>query len=266
MMRVIAAVRLCAFMCLVPLIVVSHTLVHAATRSLVMARIFHRVCCIIFGLRVRWFGDPLGNGATAIHRSLYVSNHISYLDILVLGAHVPGVFVAKEDVAGWPLFGYLATLQKTVFISRARTALAIARDKVAERLNEGHDIILFPEGTSSDGAGVLPFKAGLFSVLLQDGGESAVEVRPLAIRLLRHNGQPVYNNQISLDAYAWYGDMTLLPHLWHLAQQRTLEIGVCVMPALSPARYADRKALANAAEQSVRDGFASMAQAAGGPA
>ena len=95
---------------------------------------------------------------------LFVANHISYLDITVLGSLIAGSFVAKTEVARWPLFGWLAKLQRSVFVDRQVRSTAQQRDAIAERLAAGDALILFPEGTSGDGNRVLPFKSALFSV------------------------------------------------------------------------------------------------------
>lgn len=130
---------------------------------------YHRICLRILGMRVERHGE--GNGR---HPTLFVVNHCSYLDIAVLGSLIGGSFVAKAEVAGWPLFGWLAKLQRTVFVDRQRRAgVSGQRDEIANRLEAGDDLILFPEGTSSDGNRILPFKTALFAV-----AERRVAARP----------------------------------------------------------------------------------------
>ena len=109
------------------------------------------------------------------HPVIYLCNHISYLDVLVLGSMLDGCFVAKSEVASWPGFGFLAKLQKTIFIVRERRALKQSRKSIADAMQKDHDIILFPEGTSTDGWDVMQFKAGLLGIFFPDekgaGGE-----------------------------------------------------------------------------------------------
>ena len=95
---------------------------------------------------------------------LFAANHVSYLDITVLGSLLDASFIAKTEVAGWPLFGWLARLQRSVFIDRRARSTAHQRDSIAARLAAGEALILFPEGTSGDGNRLLPFKSALFSV------------------------------------------------------------------------------------------------------
>ena len=119
--------------------------------------VYHRAICRLLGVRIRIVGNPPRRGPV-----LLVANHVSWLDICVLTALAPVVFVAKREVATWPLFGLLAKLQRSVFIDRTRRAAT--RDtnaEIAARLAEGDPVVLFAEGTSSDGNRVLPFRSSL---------------------------------------------------------------------------------------------------------
>ena len=119
---------------------------------------YHRWCCRILGFRVRLIGKP-----TAERPALFAANHVSYTDITILGSLIPGSFIAKAEVAKWPFFGWLAKLQRTVFVDRQIRSTAIQRDAISERLVAGDALILFPEGTSGDGNRPLPFKTALFA-------------------------------------------------------------------------------------------------------
>jgi len=107
---------------------------------------YHRWCCRILGFRVRMIGTP-----TLERPVLFAANHVSYTDITILGSLIPGSFIAKAEVAKWPFFGWLAKLQRTVFVDRQIRSAAIQRDAICERLIVGDALILFPEGTSGDG-------------------------------------------------------------------------------------------------------------------
>ena len=136
---------------------------------------YHRWCCRILGVRVRRIGRPI-----TARPVLFASNHVSYLDIEVLGSLIPGSFIAKDEVAGWPLFGWLARLQRSVFIDRQVRSTREQRDSIAGRLAANEALILFPEGTSSDGNRVLPFKSALFSVA-DHAASGGVIVQPVSI-------------------------------------------------------------------------------------
>ena len=124
-----------------------------------MPLLYHRTVCFILGIRVHVHGKR-----SDVTPTLYVCNHISYLDIEVLGSRVPGSFVAKAEVATWPFFNVLARAQRTIFIERRSGKTSASRDQMMKRLDTGDNLMLFPEGTSSDGTRVLPFRTALFGV------------------------------------------------------------------------------------------------------
>ena len=171
-------------------------------------RFYHRCCCRILGLRVRRIGEP-----TTARPVLFAANHVSYLDITIFGSLIAGSFIAKREVARWPLFGWLAKLQRSVFIDRQVRSTLEQRDSIAGRLGAREALILFPEGTSGDGNRVLPFKSALFSVA--DHAPSApVTVQPVSIAYTRLDGMPIGRRYRAL--FAWYGGMAMAPHLWTL--------------------------------------------------
>lgn len=148
-----------------------------------LPRFYHRLCVRIMGFNVVVRGQRLREPPV-----LFVCNHISYLDITVLGAVIPGCFVAKAEVSGWPLFGLLAKLQRSVFIRRARVDVARHGNELAERMAAGDNLILFPEGTSSDGTRVLPFRSGLLAAAETSVGSGRVKVQPVSIAYTQLNG------------------------------------------------------------------------------
>lgn len=244
-MRMLAAVvKIAVFFTGVAVIVPVHFAVFLLTQSMVMTRVFHRWGCFVFNVRVRNYGQvflPPDEKA----RVLYVGNHISYFDILVLGGHIPASFVAKSEVAGWPIFGFLSRLQNTVFIERKRLAADTARKQLLDAFHRGANLILFPEGTSGDGRDVLPFRAGLLEAVLT-GVEPDLRlwVQPFAITIAAVDGQGAAKMGAKRDVYAWYGDMTLAPHLVKLAMAKRVDIDVQYLPPVDPAAYTGRKALA----------------------
>jgi 1-acyl-sn-glycerol-3-phosphate acyltransferase len=202
-----------------------------------LPRFYHRQCCRIFGLKVRRIGQPVG-----ARPALFVSNHVSYIDISVLGSQIAGSFVAKSEVAGWPFFGWLAKMQRCVFVDRQVRSTAEQRDAIAERLAAKDALILFPEGTSSDGNFVLPFKSSLFSVVFNRQSDQPIAVQPVSIAYTRLDGLPIGRQMRPF--FAWYGDMTLPPHLWHFLGLGTVEVVVEFHAPTTVSEWRSRKELA----------------------
>lgn len=171
--------------------------------------IYHRVVCFILGIRIEIYGKP--SRATP---TLFVGNHVSYLDVEVLSSILPVSFIAKSEVAGWPVFGWLARLQRTVFIERRRHATRAGHDGIQRRLDAGDDLVLFPEGTSSDGTRVLPFRSALLGATQVRQGRDPVPVQPVTIAYARLDGIPV--GRLCRPFFTWFGDMELAPHLWNM--------------------------------------------------
>jgi lyso-ornithine lipid O-acyltransferase len=202
-----------------------------------LPRFYHRCCCHILGLRVCALGAPIRR-----RPALFVANHVSYIDIAVLGSLVEGSFVAKSEVAAWPLFGWLAKLQRSVFVDRRVRSTARQRDAIGARLAAGDALILFAEGTSSDGNRVLPFKSALLSAAAGDGALAPVAVQPVSLAYTRLDGIPIGRHYRPF--FAWYGAMELMPHLWRMLGLGTVEAVVEFHPPTALADCGTRKALA----------------------
>lgn len=214
---------------------------------------FHSACLRVMNIELRLSGAALIPGP-----GLIVCNHISYLDIPVLGAIIPGCFVAKSEVAGWPLFGFLARLQRTVFVRRQRSQAGKQRDQIGARLEEGALLILFPEGTSSDGAQVLAFKSALFAVADQEVNGAPLKVQPVSLACTKLNDLPMQPSE--RDFYAWYGDMDLAPHLWQFLGLGKVTVELVVHPPLTLQQAGSRKDLARVAQAAVVAGHAQSMQ------
>jgi 1-acyl-sn-glycerol-3-phosphate acyltransferase len=217
---------------------------------------YHRFLCRLFGIRVTVVGRPVCSSGV-----LMVANHTSYFDILVLSSAARVSFVAKSEVASWPLFGTLARLQETVFIERAKRSQTVeARDLIRERLAQGDALVLFPEGTSNDGNRVLSFKSALMGAAEAELGTDAqgrvrhVPVQPVSVSYVGLYGLPMARDMRPL--FAWYGDMELVPHLWEAMQTGPFEVVVEFHEATSVDTEGSRKALAVVAEAAVRRGQA----------
>lgn len=197
----------------------------------------------LLGLGLKTLGAPLrGPGAV-------VANHSSWLDIFALNARKRIYFVSKAEVSRWPAIGWLARATGTVFITReVRDAPAQARLFEA-RLRAGHRLLFFPEGTSSDGRRVLPFKSTLFEAFFTQDLQASLAVQPVSV---------IYRAPDGADPrfYAWWGDMGFGAHLLRvLAARRQGRVTVLYHPPLKVADYSDRKALAAACEAAVRAGM-----------
>lgn len=211
--------------------------------------LWQRGICRIFGIKVLIEGAPLTSRQT-----LFVANHVSYLDIPVIGCVLKASFIAKKEVAGWPVFGTLSRLQQTAFISRARGDAQKEKNALSNMIAEGKSLILFPEGTSTDGRDVVPFKSSLFSLTLDDG-QRALMIQPVTLRVEAVDGRSPEDQSVR-DLYAWYGDMTMPPHLKAFAGSKGAVIRLIFHEPIDPRGYADRKTLADACCAAVRSGIA----------
>lgn len=193
------------------------------------------------GIRTIVSGQPVHGG------TLFVSNHISWADIPVYGGALGVAFVAKAEVGSWPLIGRMAARVGTIFVARERRGETGAQaEAIRDRLRAGGDVMLFAEGTTSDGLGVLPFRSSLFAA-----ADAAARVQPVAIAWQAADGAPLSAER--LRQVAWIGDDPLLPSVNAVARERTRALLTLLEP-LAPA--ADRKALAQAAHGAVAAAYA----------
>lgn len=217
---------------------------HAPRRADALARWFHARAAARLGIELRITGTP-----NPARPTLFVCNHVSYLDIAAIGSVLETCFVAKGEVATWPAIGGLARLQRTLFVARRREAVAEQVAAIRDRLDAGDNLVLFAEGTSTDGRAVRRFKPALFAALPAD-----VAVQPMWIAYRALDGQPLDDK--TRDRIAWHGEMTLLPHLLHLAGRRRVAVDIGFAPPFRVAGFPDRKAVASACESRVAKGLA----------
>jgi 1-acyl-sn-glycerol-3-phosphate acyltransferase len=214
----------------------------------VIAAGYYRVLCTLLRLRVRVVGEPVRD-----HAVLFISNHVSWADILVIGSLAPVAFVSKREVADWPLVGVTARLQRTVFVDRSRrhqTGDAIA--EIVNRLASGTSVVLFPEGTSSDGNRVLPFRSALIGAVKEAGSraESGILIQPMSICYTGLHGIPMGRQHRPL--VAWYGDLDFLPHIKAFIARGAIDVVVSYGDPVVADATADRKAMAKSLEGAVR--------------
>ena len=197
----------------------------------------------VMGLRLQVQGQPMrASGAM-------VANHASWLDILALNAAARVFFVAKSEVAGWPGIGALARVAGTVFIARDRQQAAEQKVLFEARLAAGHRLLFFPEGTSSDGARVLPFKSTLFEAFFAPSLRARMHIQPVSVIYTAPSGQDA-------RLYGWWGGMEFGAHFAQiLSQTRRGSVRLIFHPALALRDMPDRKALARACESAVRQGM-----------
>ena len=217
------------------------------------ARVYWAVFARLIGLQVRVIGVPPATGQG--RRVIYAANHCSWLDIPVLGGRLEACFISKDEIARWPGVSLVARLGRTVFVTRKRRATGRERDDMRARLEGGDDLLLFPEGTSSDGSRVLPFRSAFFSLA---EGDIVPLIQPISVVYDRLGGLPTRRSTRSV--FAWYGDMDLASHFWRLAQWRGMRATILMHPPLDPKDFANRKLLAQAAWDAVAGGAATMRQ------
>ena len=202
-----------------------------------------RAAFFLLGIRFESHGSPM-QGAGAV-----VANHSSWLDIFALNARKRIYFVSKSEVAGWPGIGWLARATGTVFIKRDRREAAAQIAVFQARLAAGHKLLFFPEGTSTDGQRVLPFKPTLFAAFFDDGLRDTLQIQPVTVNYTAPDGaDPRF--------YGWWGDMDFGPHLLTtLAAYKQGKISVTYHAPVHVRDFQDRKALAKATEHTVRAGL-----------
>ena len=214
--------------------------------ALIIPFFHHKLASLILGLEIIVEGKP-----TKAKKTLFIANHISYFDIIVIGSIIPGRFIAKSELSKWPVFGFLSKLTKTIFVHRLSNHALKQISFIQERLSELDRLILFPEGTSSDGSRVLPFKSSLFEAPIKVGAT----VQPITIRYTEVNGMPVDRWQKPL--LAWYGDMDLFPHLWKALSLGTIKVELIFHEPISPSDFKDRKELAKYCHKKIQLGAVS---------
>lgn len=235
---------------LLPVQMLALSLGHSVMRRL--PRWWHRIMCRIIGLRVRT------HGALCPDRPLLLAaNHASWKDILVLGSAADVVFIAKSEVRTWPVFGWLARLQRSVFVERQeRRSTGNQISEVAERLAAGEVVVLFAEGTTSDGNRVLPFKSSLFgaaTAALPHAPDGVVHIQPVSIAYVGLHG--VAMGRYHRPVAGWPGDVALGPHLLRVIRGGALDVEVVFAEPMRFDASTDRKKTARLAEARVREGL-----------
>jgi 1-acyl-sn-glycerol-3-phosphate acyltransferase len=241
-----------AFICVSTLILAPLQVVAMKTglwRETIILKLWHRALLKGLGIRVH------ATGTLSDNRPLLVAaNHISWTDILVLGSLVDVQFIAKSELEGWPLLGWLSKLQRTVFIERERRRKSGDQaSEIATRLGKGDAMVLFAEGSTGDGNILLPFKSTLFgaaSMAISEGAAQEVFIQPVAIAYTRLHGVAFGRQDRGISA--WIGDEELLPHLMGLLAQRALDVEVHFGEPVVFSQGSNRKETAKLVESRVQ--------------
>lgn len=207
-------------------------------------RWYHRLCCKIFRIKVITEGR-IDEGDHVV----YISNHVSYFDIPVIASVLKTAFVAKLDVADWPLFGTLGRLQKTFFISRNPRHAEREKDTFKARLDDPLPLVLFAEGTSTLGEKIVPFKSTLFEVFLNRNSR----LQPMTLSILEVDRIRTADKD-QKDIYAW-GDLEIPEHMWRFAKMRGCTIKLTFQESILSLSYNDRKQLSIDCYQRVLEGL-----------
>lgn len=206
---------------------------------------YHRAVCRLLGIRL-----TIEGGVARDRPVLIVANHVSWLDIPVLSAVAPLSFIAKKEVGTWPFVSSLARLQRTVFVDRTRrTAVGQVASEMRRRLDQGDALVLFAEGTSTDGNRVMPFKTALFAAAFSDANPDLC-VQTLSLTYTRLHGIPL--GRADRSFVGWYGDMEMGDHAWSLLKAGPLDVRITIGEPVPLTEFADRKQLAEHTENAVR--------------
>lgn len=236
---------------LIPLQLLFLKILPSAARKL--PQWYHRNVCRLLGLRLKIEGS-----LTSVSSLLLISNHTSWLDIPVLSTIAPLSFVSKEEVKSWPFVSILAKLQRSLFINRLRRADTRKKaNEIFSRLSEGDVLVLFGEGTSTDGNRVLPFKSSLFasvlpstpSSLINNSRVDYVSVQMVSIVYTSLHGVPL--GRADRSDVGWFGDMEFLTHAWEVLKRGPLDAVVSIGIPVALEKFLDRKSLAKHAEQAI---------------
>lgn len=208
-----------------------------------MAQLFYKGAGIICGLRVRVQGeiDPA-------RPLMLISNHSSYLDVFIIGSLVPVSFTPKKEVRSWPVIGFLCVLGDCIFVERRPSEMQAAAAEMKKRLARGKVLCLFPEGTTSDGYHLKPFKSGFLSL----AEIYRMPVQPASIVYTHIGREPVTDAR--REEIAWVGEATFFGHFWHFLSLPAVRVEVVLHPARHIHEFADRKALTQACEQTITVG------------
>ena len=201
----------------------------------------------LFGLRMHV------SGTIAPDRPLLIiPNHTSYLDIIGLGSLIGLSFTPKSEIRRWPIIGWMCVLSDCVFIERRPAFMKQGAALMKEKLARGKVLCIFGEGTTTDGINIKPFKSGFFSLAIEEN----LPVQPVSVAYTHFGDRPILLT--NREEIAWIGEATLLGHMWHILSKPNVQVYVQAHPVIPAGTYTDRKLLAKACEQAVKQGVAAL--------
>lgn len=208
--------------------------------------IFHRGCCGLFNLSCEVRGVMANTRPT-----LFLSNHISYLDVFVLGKYIPAYFIAKSEVAGWPILGWLAKAQNTLFFERNGKKVRHQMNVMSEHFNRQGNLILFPEGTSTNGEQVVPFKSSLLQSV--ESASENVLIQPVTVAYTHYKKNRMTKSV--RDQYAWYATMPFASHFFNVLGMGRAQVIITFHPPVTLAEFENRKECAQHCYTQVSSGL-----------
>ena len=221
-------------------------------KSYFFTRLYHIATCKLIGLKFDVVGTPARD-----HQTLYVSNHMSFLDISAIGSVIKEAsFIAKKEAQTMPVYGYLSTMQQTAFVSRDRKDVTKEKNALDNMIAEGKSLILFPEGTTTYGDTVLPFKSSLFGIVLKDSVKDKMAVQAITISLLEVNNESVTSHE-HRKQYAWTPEESddLTAHLWQFLKGSGARLRIEFHSPVMARDFKDRKELAKAMQEKTTTGL-----------
>ena len=209
-----------------------------------VARFWSRACLRCAGVKLRVKGTPIRAGAL-------VANHSSWIDILALRATQLIYFVSKAEVANWPGVGFITRVTGTVFIERRRSQAKAQEAILRERIAADQLLCFFPEGTSTDGLRVLPFKSSLFSAFFDEGQGADIAIQPVTVRYATRQA-----DQLPASFYGWWGSMGFESHIWDVVTRSFGgRVQVIFHPPVLASDFPDRKSLSDHCQRRVAEGM-----------
>ena len=216
-----------------------------------LAKLYFKISLKIMGIKVGEKGfDNIPKDSV-----LFVSNHTSYVDILVLGSKIKVRFTPKIEISKWPVLNWLVNLSLPVYIHRNASKSLEQKQNIKKIIEGGDSILIFPEATTNDGNEVLPFKSSLFSVTEpeeDDHADDHIAIQPISIVYTHIDGEPA--TAANMDKVAWYGDMKFLPHFWNLLAAKGAKVKIMYHSELYYEDFGDRKSLSKHCEDVITKG------------
>lgn len=192
---------------------------------------------------------------------LIVCNHMSYLDVMLMASVMPCVFVTSVDMGETKFLGTMAEMGGAIFIERRnRERVDADRSTMANALRKGHNVVIYPEGTSTNGSGVLPFKKSLLTAAVEGG----VDIQPVVLRYTEINGEPF--SEKNRDVVCWYGDMPFVSHLTRVLSLKSWKAELRFLSPIAVHPNSTRDELAEKSHRLIAQTYIKPDFAAGRPA